>query len=69
MTAPINAKTETQICKLRRDNYPASGDVWSLLVSVGEVSLHHPEGKGYVSIPRDQFDKIVRWYMRNQKAL
>lgn len=69
MSAPINAKTEKQICQLRRDNFPANGLAWSILVTVGEVSLHPPadDGREYVSIPRADFDAIVRWYLRNKK--
>ena len=63
---PYDAKTEDQICKLRRDNYPAESGVWSILIGDDHVSLHQPGGGGFVVIPRDQFNTIVRWYMRDQ---
>ena len=65
---PYNAKTLDQICELRRDNYPPENDVWSILLSGDHVSLHPPAGGGYVTIPRDQFNTIVRWYMRDLAA-
>lgn len=66
---PYDAKTLDEVCELRRDNYPAETDVWSILVGGDHVSLHPPGGGSYVLIPRADFNNLVRWYMRDQKPL
>lgn len=60
---PIDAKTTKQIAGLPRDNFPASIAKWTALLSEDEVYLSAPRGAGGFSIPRDQFDVIVKWYM------
>lgn len=69
MPRPYDAKTLDDVCDLRRDNYPPENGVWSILITGDAVSLHPPGGGGYTTIPRDQFNTIVRWYMRDQKPL
>lgn len=64
---PIDAKRESQIAKLTRDNYPARHDRWSILISEGEIALYPPAPIiGYYSIPRAHFDAIIRWYTKEQ---
>lgn len=64
--SPREAKTFDQICALKRDNYPSSNAKFSILLSEGSVSLHQPNGVGYYSIPRREWNAIVDWYMRDQ---
>lgn len=66
---PYHAKTLDDVAdKLRRDNYPADHGAWSIMVDGSEVTLFPPSGddRPYYSIPRDQFNVLVRWYMRDQ---
>lgn len=64
---PIEAQTIEDICQLERDNYPDNNKAWSILMGVKHISLHSPSGEsGWLEIPRDQFDAIVRWYVGEQ---
>lgn len=60
---PIDAKTDDEICKLPRDNFPASTGKWTAFLQPHSVSLHQPNGGGWVEIPREQWDVICKWYM------
>jgi hypothetical protein len=61
---PIDARTDEQICKLPRDNFPASSCKWTAFIFGNEhIFLSAPHGKGGVEIPREQFDVICKWYM------
>jgi hypothetical protein len=60
-----------QVLTLRRDNYTA-GDYWILAdgdtvtvcaQKVGESPI------GSVTIPREEFNRLVRWYTRPQKTV
>ena len=56
---------------LQSDNHPQDGTVWSILISGDHVSLHAPPqgGRGaWVEIPRDQFNAIVDWYVKDQES-
>jgi hypothetical protein len=61
---PIEARTLEQICKLRYDNI--EGLTSWLLVGEDEVWIHNQRfGKkstGEVTIPRNEFDRMVHWY-------
>lgn len=67
---PIEAKTHDQICELKRDNVE-SGDFWMLL-GEGELTIceqksgSNPEQS--LTIPRKNFDALVRWYMTGKKT-
>lgn len=65
-----DAKTDADLLKLRRDNW-TSGDFWLLVNGDESISFaHQAEGEGaksIIRIPRADFNKLVRAYMRNQK--
>lgn len=63
---PYDAKTDDDLISMESDNHPGETGQWSILHNGGHVSLHAPEGRGYISIPRDQFNVIVDWYVANQ---
>ena len=62
---PIEARTFKQICSLPRDNLDTSGH-W-IQLDVGEVTIAKQKGgeaaKVMLTVPRAQFDRMVRWYM------
>lgn len=67
---PYDATTFEDHLSLKSDNHPQDSTVWSILLS-GEdhISLHAPADgqKGaWIEIPRDQFNAIVDWYMKDQ---
>jgi len=66
---PYDVKREADLLAMVSDNHPQESDVWSILNSGDHVSLHSPAGEGksfFVSIPRNQFNAIVDWYMADQ---
>lgn len=67
---PQKARKLNEICRLKCDNISA-GDYW-ILLGVGDVTLaHQREGENaetMLTIPRAQFDKLVGWYIRDQKS-
>lgn len=66
---PYDASSEKDRVALLEDNNPSDPDVWSILLGEDEVSLHAPAGEGdYITIPRDEFNAIVDWYMADQKT-
>ena len=69
--APINAKTFNQICSLNTDNEDCVGG-W-ITIDQDSVYLENQEdGKkstGSVSFKRRDFNKLVRWYTREQKIV
>lgn len=66
---PYDAKTIGEVCQLQRDNYDA-GDFW-ILTDGYEVSLAEQEVGSYpsqkITVPRAMFNRMVSWYMREQK--
>lgn len=62
---PYDVKSEADIISMQSDNF---GEVahWSILNHSGIVSIHAPHGRGYVEIPRDQFNAIIDWYTADQ---
>lgn len=63
---PIQARTFDEVCKLPRDNFPASDRVWNLMLQPenNAVLLIQPNAQGEtIEIPRDQWDVMVKWYM------
>lgn len=67
---PYDVKTEAEIIAMESDNHPQDADVWSIMNGGNHVSLHPPrtdDGKTFwVSIPREQFNAIVDWYLADQ---
>jgi hypothetical protein len=67
---PYDVKAEADLLAMETDNFPQDSDVWSIMNSENHISLHPPvdgSGKTYIiSIPRDQFNAIVDWYMADQ---
>lgn len=63
---PYDAHRIKEILKLKEDNFPRKTDKFSILLGENTVSIHCPEGGGYVVIPKRQFNKIVDWYLEDQ---
>lgn len=66
---PMDVRTETDILSMKSDNYPNDTQVWSVLNHTDKVTLHPPENSdwvGWVEIPREQFNNIVYWYVKDQ---
>jgi hypothetical protein len=56
---------------LQSDNHPQDDTVWSILILGDRVSLHAPpqaDRGTWVEIPRDQFNAIVDWYVKDQES-
>lgn len=69
MGRPYDANTEAKLLKLRRDNYDAD-DAWILTdghrVSIAAQKVgENPTQK--ISLDRATFNKLIAWYMRDQK--
>lgn len=67
--SPLNANTEKKILSLKTDNF--STDYFGVLLEFDRVHLSEYTKKPNSSkliktIPRDDFDKIVKWYVRKQ---
>ncbi len=66
--APIDCR-ERDFLKISRDNLDA-GDFW-ILSDGHTVSIHEQKSgeasKQEISVPREVFNKLVRWYVRPQK--
>lgn len=68
---PYDVKTEEQLIAMSSDNHPQDAEKWSILNFADKVSLHPPADSdwvGWVEIPRDQFNAIVDWYMKDQSS-
>ena len=63
---PYDARTTYQLLKMETDNFPREAEKWSILHNGQNVSLHAPNGDGYISIPVEDFNAIVDWYMADQ---
>jgi len=68
---PCDVKTFDQQCGLKRDNFDTEHGWILLLADSGEVSItaqvSGAEATGNVHIPRVEFNRMVRWYLRDQK--
>jgi hypothetical protein len=66
---PYDAKSEEDLLAMESDNHPQDSAVWSILHNGDHVSLHSPsptDRAHFITIPRDQFNAIVDWYMADQ---
>lgn len=66
---PYDVKTEKDLLSMESDNHPQESHVWTIMNNNDNVTLFPPaesEWVGWVEIPRDQFNAIVDWYMRDQ---
>jgi hypothetical protein len=61
---PMQADTFDKVCRLPRDNFSV-GDFW-IMSDSREITVCHQRigeyAKATVSIPKQQFDKFIRWY-------
>ena len=63
--------SEAQLCRIRRDNIETkdfsimtdSYTVWLSEQKMGEAQKQH------IGMPRAIFNKLIRWYLRPQKAI
>lgn len=66
---PFDCKNTDDCCELRRDSFDA-GDFW-ILTDGFNVSIHEQKlgehSKQTISVPRAEFNRLIRWYMREQK--
>ena len=68
---PYDVKTLQDFLAMESDNHPRDPASWSILNHDNGVSLHAPAhvNRGFIiNIPRDQFNAIVDWYMKDQSA-
>lgn len=65
---PRDVTDTEQFLEMESDNHSQKPDAWSILHNGNHVSLHRPDGSGWVEIPTDQFNEIVDWYMTDQPA-
>ena len=69
--APIDARNEKGRLRLREDN--TSTENYWLLLNDGHITLaNQRSGENMVwwaQIPRKEWDKIVKWYMKPQKVM
>lgn len=63
--------TEVQLCRVRRDHIYV-GD-WSIMTDSYTVWVTFAEKESSlgqsVEVPRDTFNKLIRWYLRPQKFI
>jgi hypothetical protein len=62
---------ETQLCRITRDNKDA-GDFYIITDSYWVWLSEHKRGeqrKQRIEIPRKEFNKLIRWYLRPQVAV
>jgi hypothetical protein len=66
---PYDVKSDDDLVAMESDNHPQDSRVWSILNQADKVSLHAPVGHqvAWFEIPRDQFNAIVDWYMKDQR--
>lgn len=63
---PYDVTSTDQLLDMESDNHPQDPAKWSILHNGEYLTLHAPNGCGFVSIPRDQFNEIVDWYIADQ---
>ena len=64
---PYDAASTEDLIRMESDNHPQGGKMFSILHNGESVSIHAPKGKGWIAIPRDQFNELVDWYMAPQE--
>ena len=68
--SPKSAKTLTQVCSLRSDNYDV-GDFWILTdgptVTISAQKLGHPVTAS-ITVPKWIFNQMLNWYSRPTKG-
>lgn len=67
--SPRQARTEKQVCSLRRDNKTAD-DFWMLIDGRDVTIVHQQQGtspRASITIPRATFNRLVRWYTTPQE--
>lgn len=68
---PYDAKDNWLVCRLARDNFDA-GDFWILTDGTRVTLASQKAGESptqSITIPRAEFNKLVAWYMRDQKTI
>lgn len=68
---PYDVKTLSDLLSMESDNHPQNPKAWTILNHNNGVSLHAPANvaRGLViQIPRNQFNAIVDWYIKDQPA-
>ncbi|MBF9233962.1 hypothetical protein [Microvirga alba] len=63
---PYDVKDTDEFLQMESDNHPRKPGKWSILHSGRHISLIAPYGERSISIPRDQFNAIVDWYLKPQ---
>lgn len=63
---PVKARTFDAVCRLRRDN--VGGDTWWAIINSDDEMVvaqqrSGEEPTGSVTIPRDEFAALCRWYL------
>jgi hypothetical protein len=69
--APIDAKSEADICSLKTDN-TSTGKSWLLLDGPNLTICNQRSGEGStgsVSLTRSEFAKFWRWYTTKQNTV
>lgn len=68
---PYKARSNEQVCSLRQDGYE-SGDFWIMTdgytVTICEQKTFESP-KQVIHVPRAEFNKMIDWYKREQKAV
>jgi hypothetical protein len=67
---PYDAKGDDEVASGLRTDHKDTGDFWILTdgwrVSLYQQKTGHPSTQN-ITIPRAEFNKLVAWYMRDQK--
>jgi len=61
---PYDVTDTDQLLKMESDNHGDAGEV-SILHNGETISLHVPDS-GYIKMTRENFNKLVDWYMADQ---
>ena len=67
---PIEAKTDKQICSLKRGNYDTKQH-WLLIDGAYITVCRQSSGKpaeASMKIPRSEFDRMARWYVTGRAS-
>ena len=68
---PYDAKTEREQLDLNSDNHQTKG-AW-ILLGFSQVSICTQKSgespTGIVKIPRGEFNRLIDWYMKDQKPI
>ena len=65
---PHDAKSLKEVCALRRDNFSTS-KYWILTDGFNVTITEQKNGREAtqsITVPRSQFNVLVRWYMKEQ---